>query len=109
MKPSEAAFKAAADQADWTKSAGLAPDMLNLGGEATWPIVSATYILLPTNPTDAAKSATVMKFFDWAYGADGDALAAKLHYIPLPDTVADAVRKAWPANIKGPDGKAVAF
>ena len=48
-----------------------------------------------------------MKFFDWAYGADGDALAAKLHYIPLPDSVTDTIRKAWPANIKGPDGKGV--
>ena len=109
VKPSEAGFKAAADQADWSKAVGLAPDMLNLGGDTTWPIVSATYILLPTNPTDSAKSAAVMKFFDWAYTNEGDAIAAKLHYIPIPDTVADTVRKAWPANIKGPDGKAVSF
>jgi phosphate transport system substrate-binding protein len=109
VKASEAAFQAAADQADWAKAVGLAPDMLNLGGDTTWPIVSATYILLPTNPTNPAKSAAVMKFFDWAYTADGDALAGKLHYIPIPDTVADTVRKAWTANIKGPDGKAVSF
>jgi phosphate transport system substrate-binding protein len=109
VKASEAAFKAAADQADWVKAVGMAPDMLNLGGDTTWPIVSATYILLPIDPKDAAKSAAVMKFFDWAYGNDGDALASKLHYIPLPDAVADTVRKAWPANVKGPDGKAVTF
>jgi phosphate transport system substrate-binding protein len=109
VKASETGFKAAADQADWTKAVGLAPDMLNLGGDTTWPIVSATYILLPTNPTDAAKSAAVMKFFDWAYGNDGDAIAAKLHYIPIPDAVADTVRKSWSSAIKGPDGKAVSF
>jgi phosphate transport system substrate-binding protein len=109
VKPTEAAFKAAADQADWVKAVGMAPDMLNLGGDTTWPIVSATYILLPTNPADAAKSAAVMKFFDWAYGNDADAIAAKLHYITIPDQVADTVRKAWAASVKGPDGKAVTF
>jgi phosphate transport system substrate-binding protein len=109
VKPTEAAFKAAADQADWGKAVGLAPDMLNLGGDTTWPIVSATYILLPTDPKDPAKSAAVMKFFDWAYGNDADALATKLHYLPIPDSVADTVRKAWAANIKAPDGKAVTF
>jgi phosphate transport system substrate-binding protein len=109
VTPTETAFKAAAAQADWAKAVGMAPDMLNLGGDTTWPIVSATYILLPTDPKDAAKSAAVMKFFDWAYGNDADAIAVKLHYLPIPDAVAETVRKAWPANIKAPDGKPVSF
>jgi phosphate transport system substrate-binding protein len=108
VKAAPAAFKAASDQADWN-APGMAPSMINLGGDATWPIVSATYILLPINPTDAAKSAAVMKFFDWAYGPDGAAIATKNFYIPLPDSVTANIRKAWPANIKGPDGKAVSF
>jgi phosphate transport system substrate-binding protein len=107
VKPSEASFAAAASQADWANAKGLAPSMLNLGGDTTWPIVSATYILLPLNPTDAAKSAAVMKFFDWAFKS-GDAAADKLHYIPIPDSVADTVRKSWSA-VKAADGKAVTF
>jgi phosphate transport system substrate-binding protein len=106
VKPTTAAFQAAADQADWKNAVDMAPTLLNLGGDTTWPIMTATYVLLPTNPTDAAKSAAVMKFFDWGYGADGKAAATKLFYIPIPDAIAANVRAAWTANVKGPDGKA---
>jgi phosphate transport system substrate-binding protein len=47
-----------------------------------------------------------MKFFDWAY-QNGDAAAAGLDYVPLPQTVKDAVRTAWHANILSPDGKPI--
>jgi phosphate transport system substrate-binding protein len=109
VKPTEAAFRAAADQADWAKATDLAPSMINLGGDATWPIVTATYILLPKNPANPEKAATVMKFFDWAYGTEGETIAEKLHYITIPDSVAANVRKAWTANVKGPDGRPVSF
>jgi phosphate transport system substrate-binding protein len=83
----------------------MAASMINLGGDATWPIVSATYILLPKDPKDAAASMNVMKFFDWAF-TNGGPTAAKLHYIMLPQAVMDNVRKAW-AVVKGPDGAAI--
>ena len=76
------------------------------GGDKAWPITSATFILLPKNPANAAQSAEVIRFFDWAYGAEGDAIAEKLHYIPLPDAVVSTIRDAWKAEVKA-DGKAV--
>ena len=109
VKPTTAAFQAAADQADWKNAVDMAPSLLNLGGDATWPIMTATYVLLPTNPSDPAKSAAAMKFFDWGYGADGKAAATKLFYIPIPDAIAANIRAAWTANIKGTDGKAVSY
>jgi phosphate transport system substrate-binding protein len=109
VKPSTAGFSAAASQADWAHAVDMAPTMLDLGGDTTWPIVTATYALLPTNPTDAAKSAAVMKFFDFGYSADGQALAQKLFYISIPDTIAAEIRKAWRAEVKGPDGKTVSL
>ena len=105
VKPEVAAFKAAAEKADWTGAKNFAVSMINLDGETAWPITSATFILLPKDPKDAAQSATVMQFFDWAY-KDGGTVADKLHYIPLPKAVTDEVRKAWKAEIKA-DGKAV--
>jgi len=96
VKPSVAGFVAASSQADWAGAKDLAPNMLNLPGDATWPIVSATYILLPINPTDAARSLEVMKFFDWAY-KDGTQAAEKLNYIALPDAVTARIRQSWTA------------
>jgi phosphate transport system substrate-binding protein len=99
-------FKAAADRGDWAGSANFAVSLIDLDGENSWPIVSATFILLPKNPTDVARSANVMKFFDWAFANGGD-LATQLDYIVLPKSVQDAVRAAWKAQIKGPNGAAV--
>ena len=84
----------------------LAVDLIDQPGDKSWPIESATFIELPMNPTDSTRSAAVMKFFDWAY-KNGDASATALEYVPLPDSVKTAVRNAWHANVKGPEGKPI--
>ncbi len=77
-----------------TSAPNLAASMINMGGDTTWPIVSATYILVPKNPSDAARATAVLKFFDWAFKS-GKPAADQLHYITLPQSVQDAVRKKW--------------
>jgi phosphate transport system substrate-binding protein len=104
VKPDMESFAAAASSGDWAGAKNFAVDLIDQPGEKSWPIVSATFIELPKDPKDAARSQTVMKFFDWAY-KNGDAAATTLEYIALPASVKDAVRAAWHANIMGPDGK----
>jgi phosphate transport system substrate-binding protein len=104
--PTLDAFKAAAASADWAGAQNYAVSLIDLGGDATWPIVSATFIELPKDPKDATRSAAVMKFFDWAYSNGGDT-ASKLDYVTLPQAVQDAVRGAWRSEIKDSDGKAI--
>jgi phosphate transport system substrate-binding protein len=84
---------AAASSADWSVP-GFAADLVETAGAQAWPIVAPTFILLPTNPTDATRSANVRRFFDWAF-KDGDRLAQELEYIPLPQAAKDLVRAAW--------------
>jgi len=99
VKPSHETFLAAASSADWNVP-GFAANIIDTAGADSWPIVSPTFILLPTNPTDAARSANVRRFFDWAF-ANGDALAQQLEYIPLPDATKTAIRAAWRAQFGG--------
>lgn len=103
VKPTVPAFQAAAASADWAAAKNFDASMIDTAGETAWPIVSATFILLPKDPKEAANSLEVMKFFDWAY-AKGDAAAEKLHYIALPAAVKDRVRAAWKAEIKDASG-----
>ena len=93
VKASMESFQAAASNADWSVP-GFAASLVDQGGDASWPIVSPTFILLPTNPTDMARTRAVLRFFDWAYSNGGDA-AHQLEYIPLPASVQNAVRAAW--------------
>jgi len=93
VKPAMENFLAAASNANWDVP-GFAATIINQGGAQSWPIVAPTFILLPTNPSDAGRNQAVRRFFDWAY-AHGDAAARELEYIPLPETVKTAVRGAW--------------
>jgi phosphate transport system substrate-binding protein len=106
VTPTAAAFNAAASNGNWRDAKNFAVDLIDQPGDTSWPIVSATFILLPKDPKDTARSANVMKFFDWAFKS-GAAAAVSLEYIPLPTAVQDAVRSAWRAEIKDPDGRPI--
>ncbi|MCZ8143594.1 MAG: phosphate ABC transporter substrate-binding protein PstS [Acetobacteraceae bacterium] len=93
IKADHKAFMSAAAAADWSVP-GFAANVIDQAGPESWPIVAPTFILIPTNPTDAARSASVRRFFDWCF-ANGSQLATDLEYIPLPESVHNAVRAAW--------------
>ena len=98
VTPTMAAFEDAAQHADWPHAQNYAVDLINQPGPEAWPIVSATFIELPKDPKDPARSANVQKFFDWAY-KNGNAAAEALAYVPLPDSVKDSVRQAWKTQV----------
>jgi phosphate transport system substrate-binding protein len=99
-------FQAAASHGDWSKAPGFYLLLLDQPGPASWPITGATFILVYKQQANAATGAEVLKFYDWAY-KNGDAAAAALDYVPLPAPVKAQVRKAWAANVKGPNGQPV--
>jgi phosphate transport system substrate-binding protein len=105
LSPTLESFAAAAASADWSKVQNFAIDLNDEPGDASWPIVSATFVLLPTNPTDATRSANVIKFFDWAF-TNGDATAKDLQYVTLPQAIKDQVRQAWRTQVMA-NGKPV--
>jgi len=105
VSPTADTFIAAAKNADWS-TPNFAANLVNQPGPTSWPIVSPTFILVPRDPKDPARTAAVLKFFDWSY-TNGAKMAEELEYIPLPETVQTAVRAAWKTEIKGPEGKPV--
>jgi phosphate transport system substrate-binding protein len=96
IKPTLASFAAAAAGADWAAAKDFAIDLNDQPGADSWPIVSATFVLLPTNAADPGKTAAVIKFFGWAF-ANGDGIARSLQYVPLPQAVKTRVMTAWTA------------
>ncbi|UVW30274.1 phosphate ABC transporter substrate-binding protein PstS [Massilia sp. H6] len=106
LQPADEAFMAAAAGANWKSTPGYAIVLTNQAGKASWPITGASYILMHKTQADAAKGKEVLKFFDWAY-KNGDAAAAALDYVPMPDAVTKLVEGAWRANLKDAAGKAI--
>lgn len=99
VAPSKETFNAGASAGDWAGAQNFAVNLIDSLGDKSWPILSATFILLPTNPTNADSSRNVMRFFDWAF-RDGNDAASQLEYIPLPASVKDAVRAAWQKSVQ---------
>lgn len=100
VKPTIASFQAAAANADWASAQDFAVSLIDTNGATSWPIVSATFLLLPLDPKDPARSANVRKWVDWSY-KNGSDIAAGLEYVPLPTAVQDKVRAVWAADYKG--------
>ena len=98
VAPTAAAFQAAASSGNWGGAQNFAVDLIDQAGGTSWPIVSATFLLVPKDPKDPARAANVLKWVDWAYNSGGP-IATQLEYIPLPKAVQDSVRGAWRSSI----------
>ena len=98
VAPTAKAFEAAAASGNWGGAQNFAVDLIDQAGATSWPIVSATFLLVPKDPKDPARAANVLKWVDWAYN-NGGPVATQLEYIPLPKAVQDSVRAAWRSSI----------
>jgi phosphate transport system substrate-binding protein len=105
VAPGEEAFKSAAAGANWNQS--FYQLITDQPGKATWPISTATFILMHVIQDKPEKAATAFKFFSWAYQY-GDKTASSLDYVALPDSVITTVEKAW-GNVKDTSGKSIAW
>jgi len=85
-------FKAAAKYASWTKDENFYALLALQPGDTSYPVVAATFILLPTEKT--AMNKKVVAFYEHSF-KNGDAAAKRLGYIPLPKETKDLIRSYW--------------
>jgi phosphate transport system substrate-binding protein len=95
VSPDDLTFAAAAAGADWFSVPGMGVSMVNAKGANSWPISTASFILMYKVPADKGNSNDALKFFDWAF-VNGKKMAADLDYVPLPDSLTSAIRtRVW--------------
>ncbi len=95
VSPDDSAFASAAAGADWFSVPGMGISMVNAKGAESWPVSTASFILMYKNPADKAQSAEVLKFFDWAF-KNGKGMASELDYVALPDALTSQIRsRVW--------------
>jgi len=106
VAPTSKNFQAAAAGADWAHADGFYMVLTDQPGANSWPITGATFILVYTTQDKPDHGRAVLNFFDWAYH-NGDAMAEKLDYVPMPSSVVKLVETRLKNNIKDAHGKAV--
>ena len=106
VSPTSAAFQAAAAGANWKSQPGYGVILANQPGAASWPMTTATWILMYKKPSDPKASAEALKFFSWCY-KNGGKMAESLDYVPMPEKVVSQVEQTWKEEIKDASGKPV--
>jgi len=97
VSPTVDTIKAAAANAPWDKTPGFGVILTDQAGNDSWPITSATFVLVyKVNDSAARLSQTkqVLKFFGWAYD-NGSASANILDYVTLPDNIIHLIKAQW--------------
>lgn len=92
VRASTEAVTAAAAASAQSMPADFRVSITNAGGDASYPISSFTWLLVPTSG-DPAKTKILSDFLTWMLD-HGEAEAASMSYAPLPAPVQDAVRKS---------------
>ena len=103
VQPELKSFSAAAANAQWDSAPGMGVVLTDQPGAESWPVTSATFILLYKNQVKPENAKATVAFFDFAF-SKGAETAAAMDYVPLPAAVTDQIRAAWKANLKV-DGK----
>lgn len=84
----------ASKNAKWDKSAGYAANLLAQNGKDTYPIVSATYILMPK---DSKNKSNIIQFFNYCFD-NGDKSALRMELVPLPKELKEEIKAYINAN-----------
>ena len=99
VAPSAETFSNAAQSADWKNARDFNLVMTNASGANAYPITATTFVLMPRQPKDKARSDAALTFFRYAL-SKGQGQARKLDYVPLPEALVQQVETYLSANIK---------
>ena len=90
----KASIEGVTDAADTVKNmpADYRVSITNAPGAKSYPISSFTYLLIPTQPKDAAKEKVIKDMLSWIVKS-GEGEVTSLSYAPLPPALAEKVLK----------------
>ena len=94
VQPEQKSFAAAAANAKWDSAPGMGVVLTDQPGADSWPVTSATFILMYKDQAKPANGKAAVDFFDWAF-SKGAASATALDYVPLPTAVTNEIRARW--------------
>lgn len=92
IKPTLKSFQAAAGRASLDPKKDFYSIIADPKGADSYPIVAATFILLPAEKPLLNKEVT--KFYSWCY-SDGQEIAKSLGFVPLPKKLTDKIESYW--------------
>jgi len=106
VQPDQAAFAAAAANADWDSAPGMGVVLTDAPGAQSWPVTAASFILVHEQQNRPQAGRAVLAFFDWVF-RNGAQAARDLDYVPMPESVVTQIVSHWKTRIQSTDGVAL--
>jgi phosphate transport system substrate-binding protein len=101
VRASPATFAAAVSAAPWRVEADLAQSLVGEPGANSWPLIGASFVLLPAPARDAGqRTREAVRFFSWGLRS-GARLADDLGYVALPEAAVRLVGGVLAAGTPG--------
>ena len=94
VRPSIESFQASAASADWSGAQDFDLLLTDAPGADAYPLVAATFALMPRQSASPPRSQAALEFFRWSLD-NGAAAAAQLGYVALPQALVTQVKDYW--------------
>jgi phosphate transport system substrate-binding protein len=107
VKASETGFRSAIIQSELGRTGNDLASLMDRPGAGTWPITSATFVLIDAEPRLAEMASPVMTFLYWCF-LHGDDLTKGTGFAPLPTTVQARLAARF-ASVKSQDGETIGY
>lgn len=104
VSPYHGSFAAAAAKATWSAVNGYSQTLTDQPGPESWPLTTATYILLARSPVETNGTGEALKYFDWAF-RKGGAISQNLGFVSIHAEGMNNVRDSWKTQIKDRAGR----
>lgn len=86
VAPGKAGFSSALNNSAWMTKGTYEEMLTDRPGNASWPITSSTFVLIPQASGTPDRTIAAIKFFTWGF-IHGDAAVGKAEFVRLPDVV----------------------
>lgn len=103
VRPGVEGFQAAVAGADWRGAADFDLALTDSPAPEAYPIVAATFALMPTAGAGSQRSRAALEFFRWSLD-NGAQAATDLGYVALPAPVVAQVKGYWTARLADAGG-----
>lgn len=104
VSPHQRSFAAAAANSASSAATGYSQSLVDQPGSESWPLVTATYVLVARTPLEVSGTEETLKYFDWAF-RNGSAIAQNLGFALIPVETMQNVRTLWKIQIKDRTGR----
>lgn len=106
VSPHSGSVEEAAQNVRWKAENGFCEVLTNQPGSGSWPMTSASYIVIQKTSDNLERRQSLLNFLGWGLRA-GDMDVAKLDFVPIKRSVLPHIRNSWNDSPLGLDGATI--